>query len=93
MKRFFKARNRFSVLAAGIMLALATVSMLPLATADSDDVVTNLSTLTGTKPGENIQGSCDSTVDTLEKRGKLVYEGEGFENTGALRYVDAGAAD
>jgi hypothetical protein len=89
MKRFFKARNGFSVLAASIALALATVSMLPMATADSDDVVANLSTLTGPRTGENLQGSCDSTSETLEKRGKLVYEGEGYENTGALRYVDS----
>jgi hypothetical protein len=89
MNRISKARNGFSIVAMGFALALATVSMLPMATADVDDVVQNQSAMNSDKAGENVNGSCDSTASQLEKRGRLVYEGEGFENTGALRYVDA----
>jgi hypothetical protein len=71
----------------GVML-LATVSVLPVATADTDDVIDGYSKLKADKPGENLSATCDTTADNLEKKGKLVYD----VDTGGLKY-DSEAAN
>jgi hypothetical protein len=85
MKKFSKARIRIGKAGLAFGLVFASVSVLPMATADTDDVVQNISTLSNQKPGEITAGSCDSTASNVDKRGKLVYEA----STGGLKYVDS----
>jgi hypothetical protein len=79
MKRVLKNLVGLGCWTAAILL-VASVTILPAATAGDEDTVEDISKVKST--GENISAACDTTTANLDKRGKLAYD----KDTGSIKY-------